>query len=259
MFAKTVNTTNNHIRNLDLALVAGFALTAMLLALVGVENGLVRFIFGLPLVVILPGYALVAAFAGPTLGAAERIVLIIGLSVTTVAIGGLALNLTTWGLQPGSWAVVLTLVTFIGCGIALYRRLNGQIAARPVSFNPGFNWKQGAMLAVAGIMVVTALIISRGGVENQYSNFTQFWMIPDETGQPNVKLGIISTEEQTVTYNLRLEDASGHLVKEWPNIQLEPGKRWEITETIPVGPSLQAKLYRADKPNEVYRWANFKR
>lgn len=255
MFAKN----NVKIKNLDLALVAGLALVGVALALTNLDNGLIRFIIGLPLVIILPGYALVAAFAGETLGAAERLVLIIGLSIATVALGGLALNLTTWGLQPGSWAIVLAAVTLIGCGLALYRRVNGHSTLAPVSFNPGFNLRQGAMLGFAGVLVAASLLIARGGVEDQHSRFTQFWMMPDEAGKSSVKLGIISTEATPINYTLRLETDNGQVVKEWPSIRLEPGNRWETLQDIPTTGNLQAKLYRTDQPDTVYRWASLKR
>ncbi len=248
-------------KSLDLTIVTALVVIAVGLALAGIDFLPLRFLFGLPLVLILPGYALVAAFAGPTLGAAERLVLIIGLSLATTALGGILLNMTPWGLQAGSWAILLGTVTLVGGAVALWRRRTSPDQARPFNFNPGFNPRQLALLGAAMVVVVIALGVARFGVEDQSPTLTQFWMIPGETNPSSLRLGVISTEAPTSKFRLQLE-SEGKVIQEVATIELTPGERWEKTvelsaEQSPKG-KLEAKLYKLDSQGvaTLYRWAS---
>src|SRR5258708_19924598 len=101
----------NH-RSTDIFAVVAITLVAAVLALlVPPDIALIR-ILTLPLVLVLPGYALTAALLpNRSLGVAERLMFSLGLSLAVVILGGLALNWTPFGLRAISWAVLLAGLT----------------------------------------------------------------------------------------------------------------------------------------------------
>src|SRR5437867_4006260 len=92
-------------RLLEPVVVVAFALAAMGSVLFDV-NPVLRLALAIPLVLALPGYALLSAvFSGsPGLSAPERVLFTLGASAAIAVIGGLALNSTPWGLRADSWA-----------------------------------------------------------------------------------------------------------------------------------------------------------
>jgi len=73
----------------------------------------IRIILGLPLVLFLPGYSLIAAlFPGKDdLDAIERIALSFGLSIAITPLLGLALNYTPFGIRLSPVLIVLSVFT----------------------------------------------------------------------------------------------------------------------------------------------------
>ena len=105
----------------DLTAVAGLALAGLALALIPVP-GPVRTAAVLPLLLILPGYALAAALFRPGEISRElRMVLSVALSVGVTALGGLLVQLVV-RLDRPVWAALLTGVTLLAIAIALDRR-----------------------------------------------------------------------------------------------------------------------------------------
>jgi uncharacterized membrane protein len=92
----------------------------------------VRLIFSLPLIFVLPGYAVAAAIFGDArLDRAQWILLSVGLSIVTAILVALVLYLTPFDLRAGSWGWALVLVVFAGSGIAVLRRRNQEGWQRP--------------------------------------------------------------------------------------------------------------------------------
>ena len=100
----------------DLAAVAVLVLLATLSATLPVVSDTpLRVVFGLPLVLFVPGYALIAALfpeAGPSpsteddatddgIDGIERVALSFGLSIAVVPLIALTLNFTPWGIRLG--------------------------------------------------------------------------------------------------------------------------------------------------------------
>ncbi len=89
-----------------------------------IQDSPLRIIFGLPLILFLPGYILIAALfpAEGDLDWIDRIALSIGLSIAIVSFIGLGLNYTPWGIRLNP--IIISLFLF-ACGmmiIAAYRR-----------------------------------------------------------------------------------------------------------------------------------------
>lgn len=82
----------------------------------------IRNILGLILVTVLPGYSLTRAlFPRKQIDTVERMALSIGLSLSLVAITGLILNYTPWGIRPLPIAVSLICLSIILSLIARMR------------------------------------------------------------------------------------------------------------------------------------------
>jgi len=109
----------------DLLIVMGLVLLTNLFVLTpGLSESVLRNILVLPLVLFLPGYALIAALfpAKSNLDGIERTALSFGLSIAIVPLMGLGLNYTPWGIRLLPILISLSAFTFIMCGLAYFRR-----------------------------------------------------------------------------------------------------------------------------------------
>jgi uncharacterized membrane protein len=246
-------------RALDLvaavALAAG-AMTTMLWAqpAPGGLDGALRIFFALPLVLVLPGYALTAAlFPGRSLGLAERALFSLGLSLAVAILGGLALHWAPVGLRASSWAVLLGNVTLLGCLVALVRRVRRP--AEPAQAGVVFTQTQAVALGLAAVIACGALLVARDGALNRRDpGFTQLWVLPAETqAGAAVQLGVANQEAGIVRYRLQLQ-AGDEVLSAWPSIVLAPNERWQEVVALPrADREVEAVLYRLDMPQAPYR------
>jgi uncharacterized membrane protein len=247
----------------DILVVVAITLVAVALAFVLPPDWLPGRIVALPLVLVLPGYALTSAlFPGREFGIHERLIFSLALSLVLVIMGGLLLNLTPWGLRTGSWAVFLTGITLGACAVALVRRRGQGISnARWLGVrNIGLTFRQGLLLGLAALIVCGAVAFSIIGAEQQpYPGFTQLWILPAGGSSPKnaVRLGVSNMELTAMEYRLAVS-VDGKVVKEWPAIDLNSHEQWEATLLIPqtahAGTAkIEADLYRTDAPTSLYR------
>ena len=242
------------VRALSLALCCLVAVLAPLAVLIEGIDPMARLLLGLPLVVLVPGYAIIAATCpGPSVSGAERLALSLGVSLAVTVLGSLFLNLTPWGLQPVSWATLLSLLTLTASAIAIVGRrwlsLDPRTRARHAPATAGLGVGSAIMLAVAACIVVATIGLARASAATRTDEgFTQVWMLPTpEVDASSVRLGVKSHEEQDTQYVLRLE-VDGAVLATWPSIALAPGESWEATAAIPddAGAPVvaEARLYR---------------
>ncbi|KAF5438102.1 putative membrane protein [Candidatus Methanophagaceae archaeon] len=111
--------------DLDLAFVILFTLLGIPFVMIPPLNEIspVRIILGLPLVLFLPGYALIAALfpRKDDLDGIERVALSFGLSIAITPLLGLALNYTPFGIRLSPVLTVLSVFT-ISLAICAYVR-----------------------------------------------------------------------------------------------------------------------------------------
>jgi uncharacterized membrane protein len=230
-------------------------------------------IIALPLVFILPGYALTAVlFPRRTLDFLESLVFTLCLSLLVVMVGGLVLNLLPSGLNTISWAIFsgcFTLAASIG---ALIRRHGQSLFSlleleQPQHLSIALTPRQVLLLGLAGIIVVAAIVFSIVGATRQTrAGFTQLWLLQANAKQPDtsVQLGINNKEATAMNYSLIVE-MNGKVVKTWSSIHLRTDTQWNTV--LPLGAARLAKetkvevlLYRTDAPTTVYRhvvlWLN---
>ena len=109
----------------DLALVILFTLSCIPFVLIPPLNEIspIRIILGLPLVLFLPGYSLIATLfpRKDDLDAIERVALSFGLSIAITPLLGLALNYTPFGIRLLPILIVLSIFT-ISLAIGAYVR-----------------------------------------------------------------------------------------------------------------------------------------
>ena len=110
----------------DLVAVAAATVATLACVYVPILNeSFLRIVFGVAMVLFIPGYALIAALfpARDDLDGIERVALSFGLSIAVVPLIGLGLNYTPWGIRLDPILASLTLFTLAMAGIAWYRRL----------------------------------------------------------------------------------------------------------------------------------------
>lgn len=250
-------------KSVDILLVMAITIVSVTLVFTVTADNVPGRILTLPLLLILPGYALTSAvFPRPVLGIPERLLFSLSLSLVIVILGGLALNWTPFGLRASSWSVLLGSITLSASAVALLRRreqdIDGSGGVRIK--NIGFTFRQGMLLGLAVIVVCAAIAVSIIGVARQpFQGFTQLWILPTGGTNPKnaVHLGVRNMESTVMEYRLAV-NVDGNVVKVWPSIGLNPNEQWEATLVLPQisnanGTQVEAILYRADAPTKIYR------
>ena len=100
------------------------AATLLCVYLPVLNDSFLRVLFGIPLILFISGYALIAAlFPGARdIDGIERTALSFGLSIAVVPLTALALNYTPWGIRLDPVVISLSILTIGLCLIAQYRR-----------------------------------------------------------------------------------------------------------------------------------------
>lgn len=250
----------------DLIAVTLVAVLSAALILITTTIPILRLVCALPLVLVLPGYAITAAcFPTRSLGLAERLLFSLGLSLVVTALAGLALNGSPWGLQAGSWTCVLLGIVVGASAIAWWRRkrnVSAAIASADGHFK--LNFHAGLLLGLSVLVTGAAVGLAKiPAPPNNVSGYTLLWMIPAGDGNANdFRLGVTSDEFATTTYHLQVM-AGGRLIFEQPKLQLAPGAAWTTRIGLPSDPassgSVEAVLYRLDNPSVVYRHVKLQR
>ncbi|HEY1627842.1 MAG TPA: DUF1616 domain-containing protein [Streptosporangiaceae bacterium] len=240
-------------RNTDLAVTAaGTIAAALVTGLVPSALVWLRVLAGVPLVLVLPGYAL-TAFALPARSPRQfspvlwRTLWTTGLSLAVAVLGGLVLNLIPAGLTRVSWAVLLAVVTLAALAAAIWLRPSSAAAAPPSSAR-GARWRPSwvaagyglAALAMAG--TATGLAVVSGGWEHS-TPFAQLWLVP---GQRTATLGVRSAYPGTQAFRLVLKDGTRQ-AGTW-DFTLTTGQTWQRAVAQPAGQRITAQLNAIGNP-----------
>jgi len=242
-------------KNLDL-LVAVIVAAASVAVILRVPSVPLRTAFALPLLFVLPGLAWSAAlFPGRPLDLGRRLLLQVGLSLSTGVLGALVLD-ATFGLRRSSWAVLLGAVTGAGAAVAATRRFR---VARP-----GLAVRLPKRLDVA--LVGVALAVAAGSVvlartplaARNVQGYTALSILPvPAAGKTRaVHLEVSSGELQTLSYRLQLH--VGPRLVAARRLTLGPGSRWQEVIRLPSKKMtsrswITARLFRLGHPRVAYR------
>jgi uncharacterized membrane protein len=236
---------------------AGIALSLIVLglAIFNFYPPVLRVLLALPFVLVLPGYAIAAAiFPGQGLTGWERLLFTLGLSLTATILSGLVLNLTPWGLQATSWAVLLSIVT-LGASLAAMQRRRHERANTPAKLRFPLSLRQVLLFGLSGLIVFAAMGLVQGPKpSHNLQGYTTLWILPGTLSQQNtVSLGIHSQELELINYKLELT-LDGKIMREWSDISLTPGGQWERSIVLPAGEGyVEAVLFQANNPGTPYR------
>jgi uncharacterized membrane protein len=236
------------------------ALAVIVLADGGVP---LRTLFGLPLILVIPGYALTALLWGRhQLGAPERAVLSIGISLALAALSALLLDWTPLGIGGGQQTLLLGLVALVAIVAVVLRDLRHRDdrresgaggAPRPFA---SFKWRQAILLGVAVAIVASAVAYSaHSALRPRGTGFTQSWIHMQDAKAGVVDIGLENDELQAETYRLQLT-VDKRPVNEWRDVRLEPGQQWSTKLSLPESRGqgvTELVVYRSDQPTTVYR------
>ena len=244
----------------DLLVVIALALSALAIGALARGPNPALTTVTLPLALLLPGYALVAALLPfGHLGFPERLALSLGVSIALAVLCGLLLHALRIPLGSASWRVLLSLVTLAAAGYALLRR--GRSALPPVpALAARMHFREALLLSAGALLIGLALGLGSIGVARPPSEpFTQFWALSGQAGdRVVVRVGLTNEEGLPVTYRIVIQ-AGDWLVAEWPSVSVRPRETWEAEATVPqelTGQVLTTLAYRANDPSgQPYRRA----
>ena len=212
-------------------------------------SSILRIILGLPFVLFLPGYTLIAALfpKANTLDGIERVGLGCGLSIAVVPITGFILNYTPWGIRL--YPVLISLAIFIVATsiVAWYRRHRLTEGERfTISWNLSLSFWKGQSPTVRVLSVILAAVILGAVATAGYvittprvgEKFTEFYILglggeainyPREMKvgeEGRVIVGIINREHETVSYRIEIS-LDGVSNNQAGPLVLEHDEKWE--------------------------------
>lgn len=262
----------------DIAAAVLVASCAALAALLGVVPA-IRFILGVPLVLFIPGYALVNALfpARGTLDGLERLALSFGLSLSVIPLIALAIEYSPWRLTLVPMLGGLLITTLAFSALATVRRARLPVEQRFVASIPRpaipspRAWDRTTRLAIGLAAVSLLLLGGSGGVilaqrltGDRMTEFAlynadgkpEFYPRDPSTGQPaTVVLEVVNREGHAQRYDLRVA-INGQEIARVPDINLADGETWR--QPVPLQlPAVDAstpvdfELYREGDPPDA--------
>jgi hypothetical protein len=217
-----------------------------------------RFILAAPFVLLVPGLALTRAlFPHWPLRTPRFFLFSIALSISTLALGSVLLDLARIRLDLLSWLLLLIGVTAAGLFGAAWRGVTllparGQLLEIPRIGARSSLLFGAAVLIGAGAVILSRTPLSARGIQGN----TALWLLPG--ARPGlVRVGVSSSELRQRSYVLAVSDKSGTRFTS-TRIRLEPGQTW--TTTIRIPPSdlpvrVLARLFRGTAHSGDNRFA----
>ncbi len=291
---------NKRKNSVDLPIVAALVLLTDLFILIPeLAATPIRTVLGLPMVLFLPGYALIAALfpSKDDLDGIERLALGFGLSIAVVPLIGLGLNYTPWGIRLIPILVSLSVFTLFMCVVAVYRRAQlpsekafsvspGEVyesLKAPVSSQPESRLDR--ILTIILVISVLASVVALAYVvvsPKQGEKFTEFYILGMDGKADNytthftlgddgqVIVGVVNHEYERAKYtmDIRLNNDSLSIPSNVKSFSLEHNATWErpvvfTPNSVGNNMKLEFLLYKNDNLTVPYRdlhlWVNVTR
>lgn len=276
----------------DLQAVVLLVLLTLLFVLVPpLDTTFIRTVLGIPMVLFLPGYSLIAALfpKKSDLDGIERLALSFGLSIAVVPLIGLGLNFTPFGIRLLPILICLSVFTIAMCRIAYWRR--SKLAPEEsfsVPFGEMYSSVKGELLnpkssldkaltviLIISIIVSIAVLIYVIVTPKQGEKFTEFYILGlngKAEGYPtsleigknsSVIAGVVNHEYVLTNYTMDVVLRNETLNRY--SISLMHNSTWE--ENVSFAPlvtgenmKLEFVLYKEDNFTAPYRdlhlWVN---
>lgn len=248
----------------DLLIVMGLVLLTDIFVLTpGIDETKLRNIIGLPFVLFLPGYALIAALfpAKSDLDGIERTALSFGMSIAVVPLIGLGLNYTPWGIRPFPILISLSAFIFIMCGLAYLRRIKlPEAEAFDVRFRETALSLKAEILGkseskldkaltvflILSILLSVATLVYVVVTPKEGEHFTEFYLLGLQGKADNYTtnytlgqsgtliVGVVNHEYRPVNYTMeiKIENKSLSLPENVKHINLAHNETWEEPVTL---------------------------
>ncbi|MDI6719426.1 MAG: DUF1616 domain-containing protein [Methanomicrobiales archaeon] len=245
-----------------------------------------RLLFGLPLVLFVPGYALIAALfpRKGDLDGIERVALSFGLSIAVVPLIGLGLNYTPFGIRLDPILASLVAFTVAMAAVAQYRRhLLGPEERYEVSsgamlaaMRDGFGGKGGTRTdRVLSVVLVASVVVAIGTltyvvlVPREGEHFTEFYILGEggkATGYPTafsagtpqkVIIGIGNHEYRTVNYTVETYLLESRFDERTNLTTMEDSRRLDRFSLAVPHNATEERLYTFTAPDPRYNRIEF--
>ncbi|MCZ7383832.1 MAG: DUF1616 domain-containing protein [Candidatus Methanoperedens sp.] len=276
---------------LDLKLIIVYLfMTVVFLTISPLDKTIIRTILGIPLVLFIPGYVLIAAlFPNKNdLDGIERIALSFGLSIAIVPLIGLGLNFTPWGIRFGPIITSLILFTLSLLIIANFRRLElppeerfgVPLKAALLTIKEEFAGAENKTDKILTLILILSIIASLFTLvyvivtPKQGEKFTEFYLLgpggkaadyPGEVipGAPiNLIIGVVNHEYSDVNYTLLVQVKNDTFMER--KILLSNNETWEKPVNFTINRTgsnlkLEFLLYREGNGipyRETHLWIN---
>jgi uncharacterized membrane protein len=235
---------------------AAIGVAILILVLAFTSPTVIRIALALALILFLPGYGLTAVlFPRQALDLPARLLLSVGLSLTTTALSGLILHMTPAGISLHNPWIILLIGGPAVLGLYSLIREVIQTSRTSTSSHIGFTSRQVLLFLLAAAITVTALTVARMPTSpKNLVGYTLFWVqagnVPDR-----LEVGVQSEEFKTTEFQIRFEIKD--VTHDGPIFKLTPGQTWNYSLQLNgedlAGQPVTVLLYRLDKPNTVYR------
>lgn len=217
----------------DLALVTALALAACLFAaLLPPSLAAVRAPLALPLVLVLPGYAVVAAlFAPGALRTAEVAMLSLAASIASTIVAGLLLDALSVRLTAAPWMFVLAAITLAAAARGSVRGHARNLVLPHVRLRVvevGALTSALVLLSGAAVLGFTPLPPPK-----DTPGTSALWLVPAPGGRNAACVGVINEELRPTSYTVQVAVA-GRTAQRFGPIRLASSHSW--TRVVAVGP-----------------------
>jgi uncharacterized membrane protein len=196
------------------------------------ENSIIRTILGVPMVLFIPGYVLIAALftKNDDLDSIERISLSFGLSIAIVPLFGLALNYTPFGIRLIPILITLCIYIVIMTIVAIYRR---KVLSEDVQFSiqlnkiyeiidNKINTPKNKVDRILSVILILTIILTIGVLYHVITTpkigekFTEFYILGSSGkadnystelkvgSSTNIMAGVVNHEYSPVNYTIQL-------------------------------------------------------
>jgi uncharacterized membrane protein len=232
-------------------------LTACCYPVISLTEGAFRIILGVIFLFIFPGYSLMAAIfpSKNSVSGVERAGFTLVLSVALVALAGLVLNFTPWGIKLTPIYIALSALILILCVIAFIRRAMLPKEDRyqlRFSFKKAEGPKTGKLdralyicltVVAVGAVATMAYVIAKPKAQEPFSNFYMLGSANIMENYPaslplgeqtSVNLGIDNHENQETTYNIKVT-IDGFETQSIASIVLADNDTW--TDKVAIVPT----------------------
>ena len=180
------------------------------------NESFLRIVFGIPLVLFIPGYALIAALfpKAQDIDGIERVALSFGLSIAIVPLIGLVLNYTPFGIRLDPIVISLAIITSILCLAAQYSRATlpeeerffvpfrtMQGAVREEFFPNGEQSRTDRILSILLLVAILAAVLTTVFVivvPKEGEKFTEFFILGEKQKAADYPDRILSGSNATL-------------------------------------------------------------